>query len=139
MCAECKRIDAGIGEIVHGFAAQEFAADFVMRAALTLKKSDFPARSGKAHSGHGACQAAAYDQVRGLRSSAQCGVPRQLAVCSFSTRDNGFRRATHRRAGLNDSTRNSLVSNPAAAHICSHSGRTNARAIEAGPSFCTNG
>ena len=61
--AEIEGIDAGLMKIVDGFAAQELAADFVMRAGFFFDEHDAAAGGGKAQSEHGAGGTAADDEM----------------------------------------------------------------------------
>jgi hypothetical protein len=63
--AEIARIDADLMEIVHGFAAEELAANFVVRGALTLDQYDVPTGGSETNGGHGASRATADDEMIG--------------------------------------------------------------------------
>ena len=88
--AESERLNSGLMEILHGFRTEKLSADFVMRGALFFKKRDAAAGGGKANGKHGARETAPDDEIINLARGGHCG-------SSFAC---GFRRATHRRAGL---------------------------------------
>jgi len=50
--SECQWIDPDLAQIVDGFAAQELAADFVMRGDFFLKHGDVAAGGGKSNGNH---------------------------------------------------------------------------------------
>jgi hypothetical protein len=83
--SEVERIDAGLFKILHSFAAEKLAADFVMSGAFALKQGDFSPGGGQSDGDPRAGKTASDDQMRdGSRCSAHWG----------------FLRATHNLAGL---------------------------------------
>jgi hypothetical protein len=77
-------VDSGQVKIVEGFAAQEFAADFVVRPGLALQQGNVAAGGGQPDGQHGPGKTPADDQMLGAVRSIHCGLLRE----------------THRRAGL---------------------------------------
>jgi hypothetical protein len=63
--AECQKIDAEPAKIANGLAANEFAADFVVRPRLSLDQDNVPARTGKMRRNRAAGDTATDDQCLG--------------------------------------------------------------------------
>ena len=61
--AKIQRVNAGLMEIVDGLAAEELAADFVMRAGFFFDEHDVAACGGEAQGDHGAGGSAADDEM----------------------------------------------------------------------------
>ena len=120
----CERVNAGLMEIVDGFATEEFAADFVMGVAFFLDQSDGSACSGEAEGDHGAGGTAADDEVVDEAAAV-------MGVCSSSC---GISAGDAKARGLEAWMTTSPSVRPAAAHMRCQSSGTKARAMETGPS-----
>ena len=72
--AEIQRVDAGLVKIVDGLAAEELAADLVMRAGFFFEEYYAAARGGEAEGDHGARGTAANNEVVDVASRRGHGV-----------------------------------------------------------------
>ena len=119
--SESNGINGGPVEIVDGFGAEEFAADFVVRGAFALEEGYAASGLGEAQGEHGAGQASAEDEMSGFLGGNH-GV---------------FIRATQRRAGLKGWIAYWPVLRLAAVDMRCQSAGMKARRMETGPSNWT--
>src|SRR5262245_17974894 len=113
-------VDVEIMEEQGGFAADEFAADLVVRSGSAFDEKDIASRAREACGQCGAGNSAADD--KDLRPP----------------RHRPFTRETQRRNGNTCRTFAAAAGSPAAARVRRQSAALKARAIETGPSCCTN-